>query len=175
MEGRLSYAAADDFHGGATMTSYLLEQGHRDIAMIAGPPDMSGGVERLAGYKSVMGEVDPRMIARGDYSRESGARAMEELLDRGAPIDAVFAATDLMAAGAIEVLKDRGLAVPGDIAVAGFDDAGLAAAHKPPLTTMRQPFDRIADEMIRLLLAVIDGADPAAVILATTLVKRESA
>jgi DNA-binding LacI/PurR family transcriptional regulator len=175
MEGRLSYVAADDFQGGVTMTTYLVQRGYQHIAMIAGPPDMSGGVERLAGYRSVCGQVDPRMIAYGDYSRESGAQAMTQLLAQNIPIDAVFAATDLMAAGAIEVIKERGLSVPDDIAVAGFDDAGLAAAHKPPLTTMHQPFDRIADEMVRLLLAVINGAGPAATLLTTNLIQRESA
>ena len=158
------------------MTTYLASRGHTRIATIAGPPDTAGGIERLAGYRAALGEaVDERLIATGDYSRDSGAAAMAELLGRNVPIDAVFAASDLMAAGAIEVLRERGLRVPDDIAVAGFDDTGLAASLKPALTTMHQPFDRIADEMVRLLLAVIDGAAPAATLLPITLVVRDSA
>jgi DNA-binding LacI/PurR family transcriptional regulator len=174
MEGRISYVACDDFRGGAIMTSYLLRRGYRRVAMITGPGD-TGAVDRLAGYQSVLDDIDERMVARGDYSRESGRRAMTELLDRKVPIDAVFAATDLMAAGAVEVLAARGLAVPGDIAVAGFDDSGLAESHKPPLTTMHQPFDRIADEMVRILLGMIEGDESAAVLLTPTLIERESA
>ena len=175
MEGRLSYVAADDFQGAAAMTSYLVDRGYRHIGMLAGPQDMSGGVERLAGYCSVLGADSPELVAYGDYSRESGTAAMAQLLDAGAPLDAVFAASDLMAAGAIDELRERGLSVPDDIAVAGFDDTGLAAANRPPLTTMHQPFDRIADEMVRLLLDVIEGAQPAGTLLGTTLVPRESA
>jgi DNA-binding LacI/PurR family transcriptional regulator len=176
MEGRMPYVAADDYQGGADMTTHLLGLGYQRIAMIAGPEDMSGGVERLAGYRAVLGEsADPRLVALGDYSRQSGARAMAELLDRDIPIDAVFAASDLMAAGAMDLLHERDVSIPGDIAVTGFDDTGLAATLKPALTTMHQPFDRIANEMVRLLLAAIDEAEPpSAILLPATLVRRLS-
>ena len=79
-----------------------------------------------------------------------------------------------MAAGAMTALRDAGRTIPGDVAVGGFDDSGLAATLDPPLTTMRQPFERISFEMVRLLLEVIEGQDPAAVTLPTTLVERAS-
>ena len=106
---------------------------------------------------------------------ESGSAAMVRLLERHPDIDAVFAASDLMAAGAVQAARRAGRRVPEDIVVAGFDDSGLAANHEPPLTTMRQPWDRISEEMVALLLEVIAGAPPRTVTLPTTLVVRESA
>lgn len=175
-DARLSYVTTDDFQGGLDMTDYLLQRGYRHIAMIAGPPDTSGGVDRLAGYQAALGgAADPLLVAVGDYSHESGAKAMAELLDRRTAIDAVFAASDLMAAGALDVLHTRRLSVPRDIAVAGFDDSGLAATLRPPLTTMHQPFDRIADEMVRLLLDLLDGAPPTGTFVTASLTQRDSA
>lgn len=99
---------------------------------------------------------------------------MAELLDRDPSIDAVFVASDLMAAGALTTLAGRGLSVPGDIAVGGFDDSGLAETLQPALTTMRQPFERISAEMVRLLTDLINGQQPAAVTFPTTLIPRSS-
>jgi DNA-binding LacI/PurR family transcriptional regulator len=175
LEQAMGYAASDDRHGARTMTQYLLERGYARIAHVAGPADMSGGVERLAGWREAMGAAaQDQLVVEGDYSRESGRRAALELLDRGVEFDAVFAASDLMAAGAMSVLREQGWSVPTDVGVAGFDDGGPAAQLDPPLTTMRQPFDRISAEMVRLLLDAIAGADPAAVLLPTTLVVRDS-
>ena len=100
---------------------------------------------------------------------------MSELLDAAPDIDAVFVANDRMAAAAIDVLKGAGRSVPRNVAVAGFDDSPVATETVPPLTTMRQPFERISREMVRLLLAQIDGEEAGMVILPTQLVQRESA
>ena len=100
---------------------------------------------------------------------------MTELLERHPDLDAVFAANDVMAAGAIDVLLASGRRVPEDVAVGGFDDAPVATTTTPALTTMHQPFERISEEMVRLLLRVIDGERPAAIVLPTDLVVRESA
>jgi len=113
-------------------------------------------------------------VANGDYSRESGRLAMAALLERRSDLDAVFVASDLMAAGALVALQAAGRRVPEDVAVGGFDDSGVAAAVHPALTTMRQPFERISAEMVRLLLEVVDGQDPAAITLPTSLVVRAS-
>lgn len=175
-QGDVSAVSVDEENSARTMVRYLREQGHQRIAMIAGPHDTPGGRYRLAGYRDELGEsFDPDLVEEGDYGTESGAAAMTALLARGKDIDAVFAASDLMAAGAIAVLRKAGLRVPDDIAVAGFDDSGLAATHDPPLTTMRQPWDRLSEEMVALLLEVIDGAPVRAVTLPTTLVVRASA
>ncbi|MCP2637770.1 LacI family transcriptional regulator [Microbacterium sp. HD4P20] len=168
--------SVDEIGSAREMTRYLRERGHRRIAMIAGPHDTPGGRFRLVGFRDEMGaDFDPGLVEEGDYSQDSGAAAMSRLLERTHDIDAVFAASDLMAAGAIAAIHRAGLRVPGDIAVAGFDDSGLAATHQPPLTTMRQPWDRLSEEMVSLLLRVIDGAEAQPITLPTTLVVRASA
>jgi DNA-binding LacI/PurR family transcriptional regulator len=174
-EGQVGYVAADDRYGAVTMTRHLLDRGRSRVAMITGPLDTSGGTLRLEGYKEALGDrYDETLVATGDYSRESGRLAMTELLRRRPDLDAVFVASDLMAAGALAALQAEGRSVPGDVAVGGFDDSGVAAALHPGLTTMRQPFGRISSEMVRLLLGVISGEEPAAVTLPTSLVERDS-
>ena len=168
--------SVDEEESARVMTRYLRERGHRRIAMIAGPHDTPGGRYRLVGFRDEMGaDFEPELVERGDYGMDSGAAAMARLLEHGTDIDAVFAASDLMAAGAIATLRKAGLRVPEDVAVAGFDDSGVAAAHEPPLTTMRQPWDRISEEMVAMLLDVISGKPRDAITLPTELVVRESA
>ncbi|MEV7692633.1 LacI family DNA-binding transcriptional regulator [Microbacterium sp. NPDC089189] len=175
-QGDLAAVSVDEEGSARAMTRYLREQGHRRIATIAGPDDTPGGRYRLVGFREEMGDAfDPELVERGDYSAESGLAAMTRLLERTRDIDAVFAASDGMAAGAVQALARAGLRVPEDVAVAGFDDSGLAASHEPPLTTMRQPWDRLSGEMVTLLLEVIDGAPRRSVTLPTELIVRDSA
>ncbi|MEU4167225.1 LacI family DNA-binding transcriptional regulator [Streptomyces sp. NPDC026665] len=175
---KVSYVAADDRDGARDMVTHLLSLGRRRIGMVTGPLDTPGGVERLAGYREVLAEAgveaDDRLIASGDYSRASGEAGAELLLDRAPDMDAVFVASDLMAQGVLAALRKAGRRVPDDVAVGGFDDSPAATAAAPALTTIRQPWDRISSEMVRVLLAQIGGEDPAAVILPTELVRRES-
>ncbi|MEV4358366.1 LacI family DNA-binding transcriptional regulator [Nonomuraea sp. NPDC051941] len=176
-EGVIPYAAADERLGGRQMTEYFVNQGRRRIAMITGPMDTPGGIQRLEGFADVLGrKATKKLIAHGDWTQASGERAMTELLARTPDIDAVFVASDLMAAGALAALRAAGRRVPDDVAVGGFDDSSVALSTHPPLTTIRQPLAEVAQETVRLLLALIDGAehvDP--VILPTELVIRESA
>jgi DNA-binding LacI/PurR family transcriptional regulator len=136
-------------------------------------------VERLAGYKEVLAEagigVDESLIVSGDYSRASGEAGAERLLAQAPDMDTVFVASDLMAQGVLAALRRAGKGGPDDIAVGGFDDSPAATAATPQLTTIRQPWDRISNEMVRVLLAQIGGEDAAAMILPTELVRRESA
>jgi DNA-binding LacI/PurR family transcriptional regulator len=172
---RLASVSVDEEGGARTMVRHLLASGRHRIAMIAGPLDTPGGRYRLEGYRLELGErFDERLVAYGDYSANSGSIAMAELLDRAPELDAVFAASDLMASGALLTLRERGLRVPGDIAVAGFDDSGLAAALDPPLTTMHQPFERISAEMVAVLLDIVDGAPRRSITLPADLVVRAS-
>jgi DNA-binding LacI/PurR family transcriptional regulator len=175
-ESTIAYVAADDRSGARTMVSYLRSIGRTRIATITGPLDTSGGQQRLEGYRDVVaGSFDPTLVEPGDYSQESGERAMSLLLERRPDVDAVFVASDVMALGALVALRRAGRRVPEDVAVGGFDDSSAAVAARPALTTMRQPLKRISGEMVRLLIAAIDGEPPAAVILPTELVHRESA
>ncbi|MFJ9562242.1 LacI family DNA-binding transcriptional regulator [Streptomyces fuscichromogenes] len=176
---KVSYVAADDRDGARDMVRHLLDVGRRRIGMVTGPLDTPGGVERLAGYKEILTEadiaIDEALVVSGDYSRASGEAGAERLLAQAPDLDAVFVASDLMAQGVLAVLQRAGKRVPDDIAVGGFDDSPAATAVTPALTTIRQPWDRISTEMVRVLLAQIGGEDPAAVILPTELVVRDSA
>jgi DNA-binding LacI/PurR family transcriptional regulator len=174
-ERDISYVAADDRDGARQMVTYLRSQGYRRIGMIGGPLDTPGGVDRLAGYRDVLGSVADSLVVSGDYTQASGDAAMTRLLTQATDVDAVFVASDLMAAGALAALRRAGRRVPEDVAVAGFDDSRIAAACHPPLTTIRQPWARISTEMARLLQSLIDGDENSAVILPTELVIRESA
>jgi DNA-binding LacI/PurR family transcriptional regulator len=176
-ERSVAYVAADDRDGGYQMTSYLRDRGRRRIGTITGPLDMPGGVERLAGYRDAMGgDLDQNLIVNADYyTRKSGEAGMERLLAQAPDLDAVFVGSDLMAAGALDVLKRTGRRVPDDVAVGGFDDSAIASTVVPHLTTVRVPWQRMSTEMVRLLLGLIAGDSPAAVILPTDLVVRDSA
>lgn len=174
-EHDISYVAADDRDGARQMVNYLRTRGYQRIGMITGPQDTPGGVDRLAGYRDVLGDVPPSYVVPGDYTQASGDAAMTRLLEQAPDLDAVFVASDLTAAGALAALRRAGRRVPEDVAVAGFDDSRIAAACHPPLTTIRQPWGRISTEMARLLLRLVDGEENSAVILPTELVIRESA
>jgi DNA-binding LacI/PurR family transcriptional regulator len=173
-EHDVAYVAADDREGARRMVRHLRSAGRERITTITGPMDTSGGVDRLAGYRDVVGETDPSWIAEGDYTREGGQRAMEALLADRPDLDAVFVASDLMAAGALEALRAAGRRVPEDVAVGGFDDSSAAEHCRPPLTTIQQPWSRISREMVRLLMGMIEGESPAGMILPTRLVERDS-
>jgi DNA-binding LacI/PurR family transcriptional regulator len=175
-EATISSVAADEWAGARSAVTHLLAAGCRRIAHIAGPQDTSGGVDRLRGYSDALRAhglpFDESLVAYGDWSHASGAAAMRTLLPQ-AP-DAIFAASDAMAAGVLPVLRDAGIAVPGQIRLIGFDDSGLAATQHPPLSSVRNPLDRISEEMVRLLTDVIAGRTPLSITVPTTIVLRES-
>ncbi len=173
-ERSVAYVAADERDGAAQMVGYLRSIGRSRIATITGPLDTGGGIGRLDGYRDALGETDPRLIVNGDYTRRGGEVAMERLLAQASDLDAVFVASDLMAAGALTALQRAGRRVPQDVAVGGFDDSSVATAAHPHLTTIRQPYSRISAEMVRLLLGLIGGDSPSAVIVPTELVVRDS-
>lgn len=176
-EGVIPYAAADDREGARQMTQYLVDLGRKKIATITGPLDTPGGLNRLEGYCDVLGrKAVKKLIAHGDYTRHSGEAAMRELLDQSPGLDAVFVGSDLMAAGALAVLRERGRRVPEDVAVGGFDDSAVAGSTHPKLTTVRQPLEQVATETVRMLLELIDGAETVEpMVLPTELVTRDSA
>ena len=171
------YIDVDQVGGVTRAVRYLIDSGRRRIATIAGPQDMVAGIERLAGYRDTVAAAGlPEMVAVGDFTRESGAAAMRELLAAHPDLDAVFAASDLMAHAALRTLREAGRRVPDDVAVIGFDDIETAAYTDPPLTTVRQPILELGRQGTRLLLRLAAGeAVEPALILPTELVIRESA
>jgi len=175
-QGEIPTVSVDEIGSARTAVHHLLDQGRSRIAMIAGPADTPGGKYRLVGYREELGDAfDERLVEAGDYSTASGTAAMERLLERAPDIDAVFAASDRMASGAINALRRHGRDVPGDVAVVGFDDSGLAERMEPPLTTMRQPFDEISEQMVELLSQIVAGRSPESLTLPAPLIKRATA
>jgi DNA-binding LacI/PurR family transcriptional regulator len=175
-EHDLPYVDVDSRQGAITATRHLAAQGRATIATIAGPQDMCAGIDRLAGYRSALGRRYRRsLVAVGDFTRASGARAMTSLLDGAPDLDAVFVASDLMAEGALSALRRSGRRVPDDVAVVGFDDSDAAPYIDPPLTTIHQPVPRIGQEMVRLLLAAMNGEPASSTVLPVELVVRDSA
>ncbi|HET7016763.1 MAG TPA: LacI family DNA-binding transcriptional regulator [Streptosporangiaceae bacterium] len=176
----LSYIDADNVDGARNAVNYLLNSGRKAIATIAGPSDMAPGIDRLLGYRKAMiaaGINDPGMIAYGDFGLLSGEHAMYRLIDHRPSLDAVFVASDLMAAGALRALRRLGRRVPDDVAVIGFDDSPLSLQTKPRLSTVRQPVDAMAAQMASELLSIIAGprGEPVHLVLDTELILRDSA
>jgi len=133
----------DNFQAAFDMTQYLIDLGHKKIAMIRGPMyDQQAGKERVLGYKTALRENDLEIvdeyIRQGDFTIESGYQAMKEILKKEKMPTAVFCASDKMAIGALNCCLDNGLKVPDDISIAGFDDMELATAIRPELTTIHQ-------------------------------------
>ncbi|MFC0098341.1 LacI family DNA-binding transcriptional regulator [Micromonospora marina] len=171
------YVDVDHEGGVSTAVQHLIAGGRRRIATIAGPQDMVAGIERLIGYRSAITEAGlPELVAYGDFTRESGTAVMRELLAADPDLDAVFAASDLMAHAALRTLREAGRRVPEDVAVIGFDDIETAAYTEPPLTTVRQPIVELGRSMTRQLLRIAAGEEvEQALVLPTELILRESA
>jgi DNA-binding LacI/PurR family transcriptional regulator len=178
----LSYVDVDNVGGARAAVAHLLASGRRTVAVVAGPQDMIAGRDRLEGYQQALREagvaVDDSLVETGDFTEASGATAMRALLERRPHLDAVFAASDLMALGALRVLRESGRSVPGDVAVVGFDDGPVAAVTEPALTTVHQPMEQLGREMAHMLLSRINSAEesgPTHVVLDTHLVARATA
>ncbi|MFG2001534.1 LacI family DNA-binding transcriptional regulator [Spirillospora sp. NPDC048911] len=171
-----SYVDADNKGGARRATEYLIGQDRKRIATIAGLPDTAVGIDRLDGYRQAL-SGGPELVARGDFSETGGATAMQELLEREPSLDAVFAASDNMAVGALHVLQRHGRRVPDDVAVIGFEDSPIARRADPALTTVHQPTESMGRQMVEMLLTRIHGTSTAngQVICETNLVIRASA
>jgi DNA-binding LacI/PurR family transcriptional regulator len=179
--GAANYVDVDNEGGARQAVEHLLAIGRRSVAVVAGPQDMGVGVARLAGYRQAVSAAglacDEGLVGYGDFSEDSGAAAARELLLRRPDLDALFAASDLMASGAMRVLKESGRRIPQDVAVVGFEDSVVARQTDPLLTTVYQPVDEMGREMARLLLERMRGVagEGASVLLDTHLVRRASA
>ncbi|MER5519693.1 LacI family DNA-binding transcriptional regulator [Streptomyces sp. NPDC002763] len=178
------YVDCDNRGGARDAVRHLAGLGRTRIAHITGPLDQTSAADRLQGYRDVMdvlGKADPRLVVPSDFTPAGGERAMSELLDRCPDVDAVFAANDLTALGALRVLRERGRRVPEDVAVIGFDDVlPVTEETEPSLTTVRQDIEEMGRLMARLLLGSLTRGKPttgapSSVILPTTLVRRVTA
>ncbi|MGN9837921.1 GH1 family beta-glucosidase [Nonomuraea sp. H19] len=170
------YVDVDNAGGAQAATEYLLARGCRHIGMICGPMDLVAAQDRLAGHRAALRRAGRQpFLAPADLSRSSGAAATRQLLEDHPALDAVFAAGDQLAIGALQAAREAGRRVPEDLAVVGFDDIDAASATTPGLTTVRVPVADQALAVARLLLSRLEGRHTESVVLPTRLVIRESA
>lgn len=174
----VSYIDVDNVKAAETATRHLLSLGYQRVATITGNEGSTVAADRLTGYQRALKEagrqVDDALIAAGDFTESSGYTAMLALLP--ARPDAVFAASDIMAAGAMRAAQEKGLRIPEDIAFVGFDDVPLASLSKIQLTTIRQPILKFGIKAVEFLIDLIEnGTTPARnIIMDTELVIRDS-
>ncbi|WP_377270061.1 LacI family DNA-binding transcriptional regulator [Peterkaempfera sp. SMS 1(5)a] len=168
--------------GAALAADHLFARGCRRIAVIAGPSAVPAARDRLDGFREAMDRHGLPDVphAEADFTQAGGERAMTRLLADHPDLDGVFAANDLMAQGALAILREQGRRVPDDVAVIGFDDSSAATAGRPLLTTIRQPVEAMAEEMTRILLDGLDRPDrldrrAVSVLFEPSLVVRQSA
>lgn len=171
---------ATNWAGGFAATEHLIRQGHRRVAMIGGPDDLTSSRARTAGYKAALEhagiEFDPSLYRVGDFLTTGGAQHTAALMGLDRPPTAIFAGSDLAALGVIDRLRAHGLTAPDDVSVVGFDDIPLAQLATPALTTVRQPLVEMGRTAAAMLLRLVDGQplDATRVELATSLVVRRS-
>lgn len=181
----LSVAFIDNYLGGRMAVSHLLEQGYRKIGHISGPLDWWEARQRKAAWSDVLTEaglqIGDEHWAEGNWSPESGARAFEKLLEQYPHLDSVFVGNDQMALSVIQVARQRGLQVPEDIALVGFDDIPEAAFFCPPLTTIQQDHYSLAQLAVKEITKTIESGwsgvesdRPKAIVLPPALVVRQS-
>jgi LacI family transcriptional regulator len=168
----------DNIGGAREMAHHFVDHSFRKILFITGAPDNLDSNDRVHGFRMGLSEkgfdLASLCTAQGDFSRDCGYRIAEEMLARG--VDAVFAANDRMALGVLHYLNERGIRVPRDVALAGFDDTFFSEYLWPPLTTVRQPMHEIGAVAMENMVMAIEGAtiSAARIILPTRLVIRES-
>ncbi len=178
---KASFVDVDNRGGARQAVEYLLSRGRSRIACLTGPQDMASGRDRLEGYRDALAAAgvpfDPELVETGDFSDLSGVNGAAALIDRGVDLDAIFAANDVMALGALRELTRRGLRVPEDIALVGFDGSAAAAASSPRLTTVFQPLPDLGAALVEVLVRRIENptAPAESVILPVELIGGESA
>ncbi|HEY3061312.1 MAG TPA: LacI family DNA-binding transcriptional regulator [Chloroflexota bacterium] len=175
----VTFVDVENREGAREAVAHLIERGHRRIGLINGELQMEAAQARRDGYKQALLEaaigIDGDLMVDGFYSDTAAYRAMLQLLELAQPPTAVFAASDNMAVGALRALHDRGLRVPEDIALIGYDDLPLAAYTSPPLTSVHQPISEMGAHAVRVLIEQIRGQSPAtSVRLPARLVVRDS-
>lgn len=179
-DSRVNSVGATNFAGGLAATRHLLSLGHRRIAYLGGPALAVCNQARMHGYRAAMeaegAPVPDAYVRPGEFTYETGLLGAGALLDLPQPPTAIFAGNDEIAVGAVEAARARGLRVPEDLSVVGFDDNDAARTSAPPLTTVRQPFAEIGRAALEAVLQLAEGRplNSHRVELATQLVVRES-
>jgi LacI family transcriptional regulator len=174
----VSFIDVDNISGAHNAVSHLIRLGYQRIATITGLPGSAETMDRVEGYQKALLErgrnIEEELIAEGDFTEAGGYYAMQQLLPTKP--QAVFAASDLMAVGAMRAVREAGLSIPDDIAFVGFDDVAIATYSDPPLTTIRQPIVRFGVNAVEILIDLIEnGIEPARrIMMDTELIIRDS-
>jgi DNA-binding LacI/PurR family transcriptional regulator len=179
LETPFPYVDCDNVLGARLAVDHLYERGKRRIAFIGGAEDSHNALDRKTGYREGLKKnglsFDPALCFQGAFLQKSGMLAVEYFLALAEKPDAIFAADDIMAYGAIRALKKHGLKVPEDIAVVGFDNSQLAEMIEPPLTTVNHPVMDIGKKAAEVLMDIVDGKKVTGqVVIRPELVVRES-
>jgi DNA-binding LacI/PurR family transcriptional regulator len=176
---RVPWVGIDNKGAARDITQHLMSTGRRRIAMIACALDRDSGADRLAGFTEALGDrFDPSLVVeRQLYEYTSGRTGTEELLLRDPSVDGIFAASDAVAAGVLDALRDAGRRVPEDVGVVGFDDSSWARRSNPQLTTVHQPAALLGERAAESVLAQLRGSapEPVGTLLETHVVLRRSA
>jgi DNA-binding LacI/PurR family transcriptional regulator len=153
--------SVDNRTGGKVATQHLIELGHKNILHISGPERWFDSKPRRMGYEEAVNEnkLTP-VVAKGDWGTQTGYKVISEWDFKKNPITAVFAANDLLALGVMRALHDRGIAVPEQVSVIGYDDTPEAQYYEPPLTTMHQDFALLGKEAMEYLVATLNKIEP---------------
>ncbi|MEZ4497578.1 MAG: LacI family DNA-binding transcriptional regulator [Thermomicrobiales bacterium] len=159
----MSFVDVDNQHAARLAVEHLLSHGHRRIGMIGGPDNLIAAIDRRAGYMQALSAarlpVDPQLYRAAGFDQQQAKQAAHELLAIEEPPTAIFAASDAMAIGALEAAQERGLRVPDDLALFGFDGNEIAAAANPPISTVLQPIPGLGQESVVMLMQRIDAPD----------------
>lgn len=174
-----SFVVSDNKHGSVELTRHLLELGHRHIGFVSGPSFAANATERLAGFHEALREYPDAtaLVSTGPFAKETGLHAVGGWLDHRFPLTAVIGVNDTVALGALEAILDRGLRVPEDVAVAGFDNVDLASSAILRLTTVAQDIQTMGSTAVRLLLDQLRSAEdfvPQHTVLSATLLPRRT-
>lgn len=176
---RLPYVGIDNHSSAKTITERLMKTGRKHIGMIAAALDRDSGADRLAGFREALGDrFNPDLVEQVEfYSFAEGVAGMRRLLERSPELDGVFAASDAIAAGAIEALREAGRSVPADVGIVGFDDSAWAERTQPSLSTVHQPAAGLGERAAELVLDQLRGIETSrdGVFLETPVVWRDSA
>ncbi|WP_146340710.1 LacI family DNA-binding transcriptional regulator [Nesterenkonia sp. NBAIMH1] len=172
----LPYVDVDNVRGAEMAVRRLVDGGRRRIATIAGPQDMAAASDRLEGFRRAMAEagLEDDLVEVGDFTAASGGECAVRLLERDPGLDAIFVASDLMAVPALQELQIRGVSVPEQVAVIGYDDSEVARLARPPLTTVEGRAAGLAHNAVEMLSDLMAGKTAESRLLSTNLVLRES-
>lgn len=175
----ISAIGSDNFEGGKVMTEHLIAQGRQNIAFLGSASSHAPEFfDRYKGHCLALEQaeltINPKLQFNALYTEEAGYEAACKLLESGETFDAVFAACDLIAIGAMRALKEKGLTIPNDIAVAGFDDITSASFTSPPLTTVKQDTKLAGELLVESLLESINGGTVKTTLIPPQLIIRES-